>query len=203
MIGIINYNMGNLRSVEKAFQRIGVEAVVTGDVAVLDRADKVVLPGVGHFGRGMAELSRLGLLDWLQAAVCDGGKPLLGICLGMQLLTQHSEEGDAQGLGWIDAKTVRFPETKSAFRVPHIGWNTLKATPGSFLDDVSLGAESYYFVHSYYVVCDDESTVASRTDYGLTFTSAVQKGHIFGTQFHPEKSHGPGLAMLKKFATKS
>lgn len=200
VIAIINYNMGNLRSVEKAFHRLGIEAVITADAAIIQRAEKLVLPGVGHFAKGMEELSGSGLLDLLNEQVLGHGKPVLGICLGMQLLTRHSEEGDAEGLGWIDAKTVRFPTDDKVYRVPHIGWNTLQVVNPSVLYEGISPDAAFYFVHSYYVSAADISAVSTESEYGITFTSSVKKDNIYGTQFHPEKSLNAGLRLLRNFA---
>lgn len=202
MIAIVNYNMGNLRSVEKAFHRLGIEAVITSDAGTIKRAEKLVLPGVGHFAKGMEELTGSGLLDLLNEQVLGQGKPILGICLGMQLLTMHSEEGDTEGLGWINARTVRFPSHDKTHRVPHIGWNTLQVVNDSVLYEGITPDTAFYFVHSYYVSAGDTSVVSTVTEYGLPFTSSVKKDNIYGTQFHPEKSLTVGLRLLRNFAEK-
>lgn len=194
--------MGNLRSVEKAFHRLGIEAVVTSDFPTIERAEKLILPGVGHFAKGMEELSRTGLREVLNEQVQVKRKPILGICLGMQLLTEHSEEGDAEGLGWINAQTVRFPSHDKTHRVPHIGWNTLQIVNDSALYEGLAPKTAFYFVHSYYVSTSDTSVVSTMTEYGIPFTSSVKKDNIYGTQFHPEKSLTAGLRLLRNFAEK-
>jgi glutamine amidotransferase len=202
MIAIIDYGMGNLRSVQKGFERVGHEAVVTRDIAVIDRASHVVLPGVGAFGDCMANVTRYGLVDSIERAI-QAGKPFLGICVGFQLLFDESEEfGCHKGLGFLPGKVkaIPLPDREAAsYKIPHMGWNSIRIDkPAPPLQDID--SESYvYFVHSYYVEPDDPQVVSSKTDYGVLFASSVWKDNIFATQFHPEKSQGVGLQMLKNF----
>lgn len=198
MIAILDYGAGNLRSVELAFARLGVETVVTGDAAVAMAADGLVLPGVGAFADAMTALRKSGLIPALEHAR-DSGQPLLGICLGMQALFNGSEEGEGvEGLGFVPGFVRRLPDT-AGLKIPHMGWNDIRGEKESpLLDD--LPDEPYvYFVHSYACFASDPADVLTTTDYGIRFCSAVQKGHIFGTQFHPEKSGKVGEQMLKNF----
>jgi glutamine amidotransferase len=201
MIAIIDYNMGNLRSVNKAFKRIGIDAVVTSNITKLRSADRLVLPGVGHFERGMKELKDRGLLDLINEQVFEKSKPILGICLGMQLMTQSSEEGNVNGLQLINAETIKFDLSDQGLKVPHIGWNTISANPNSKLLEGLSSEAFYYFVHSYYVRSQDVKLTCSITNYGHDVVSCFEKDNVFGVQFHPEKSHRQGLDLLKNFAT--
>lgn len=197
MIAIIDYGLGNLHSVQKAVAYVGGEAVVTNDNAVILTADKVILPGVGAFADGMRGLKSCGLVTVLQEVVALG-KPLLGICLGMQLLFEESEEqGQHQGLGLLAGKVVFFEQ--QGIKVPQIGWNQVEISKQSgLLTDISDG-DYFYFNHSYYCVPQAAETVLTITDYGTTFSSAVAKGNIYGVQFHPEKSQKTGLQILNNF----
>lgn len=203
MIAIIDYGMGNLRSVQKGFERVGCEAVVTADPRVVLEADKIVLPGVGAFPDCMRNLEQGGFIEPLLKVIREG-RPFLGICLGLQLLFTESEEfGVHQGLNVIPGRVVRFPERMTAggedLKVPHMGWNQLAMTrrPPTF-NGIEEGA-NFYFVHSFYVVPEDESVVATTTTYGVEFCSSVWKDNIVATQFHPEKSQEKGLQILKNF----
>jgi imidazole glycerol-phosphate synthase subunit HisH len=199
MIAIIDYQMGNLRSVQKGFEKVGYSSTITSDPAELERADKVVLPGVGAFGDAMAELRRRSLVDPIRQAVASG-KPFLGICLGLQLLFDCGYEGQRhEGLGILAGEVVRF-ELPVEYKVPHMGWNQLcvrRSAP--LLAGVSEGAYCY-FVHSYYVVPREPSVIAVETNYGRPFCSMIWRDNLFATQFHPEKSQQTGLRMLKNFA---
>ncbi len=198
MIAIVDYGMGNLRSVEKAFAKVGHQATITNEPEQLDAASKIVLPGVGAFADAIAELHRRNLVEPLKRAV-EQGKPFLGICLGLQLLFDVSyEDGEHQGLGIVPGKVVRF-ET-SDLKVPHMGWNQLQIRrPSPVLNGLAAGTH-VYFVHSYYVVPEDESVVATITEYGVPFTSSIWRDNLFATQFHPEKSQADGLRILANFA---
>ena len=194
--------MGNLRSVEKAFKRLEVNVEVTNDPQKIQQASKLVLPGVGHFKSGMENLEKLNLLEILHKKVLDEKTPILGICLGMQLFTKHSEEGDAKGLNWIDAETKKFNFDKnSSFKVPHIGWNTVKLQSDCPLFQGTNSNDSYYFVHSYFVQCNEDKNLGGITDYGHSFDSCIYHENIIGVQFHPEKSHDAGIQLLKNFIT--
>jgi len=199
MLAIIDYQMGNLRSVQKGFEKVGHPATITSDPAVLERASKVVLPGVGAFGDAIAELRRRDLIEPIRAAI-DSGKPFLGICLGLQLLFDVGYEGGRfEGLGVLSGECVRF-ELPHEFKVPHMGWNRLLIRrPAPLLK--GLSERTYcYFVHSYYVVPKDRGVIATETDYGGEFCSMIWRDNVFATQFHPEKSQADGLKMLKNFA---
>jgi glutamine amidotransferase len=199
-VAIIDYGMGNLRSVQKGFERVGVAAVVTRDVERIARAAGVVLPGVGAFGACMENLRRFGLIDVVHRVI-EEGKPFLGICLGMQLLFDESEEfGPVAGLGILRGRCVRFRSGNgSELRVPHMGWNQIRIRRE--VPHLSgIGDNTFvYFVHSYYVVPHDPAVIATTTEYGDEFVSAVAKDNIFACQFHPEKSQKVGLRILENF----
>ena len=199
MIAIIDYGMGNLRSVHKGFERVGVAAQVTRDVAAIERADGVVLPGVGAFGACMDNLREYGLVDVVRKVV-ERGTPFLGICLGLQLLFEESEEfGPVPGLGLLRGRVVRFRPSDAELRVPHMGWNQIRARQDAApLRGVADGS-FVYFVHSYYVEPADPGIIATTTDYGGEFVSAIARDNLFACQFHPEKSQAIGLAMLRNF----
>jgi imidazole glycerol-phosphate synthase subunit HisH len=198
-IVIIDYGMGNIRSILNKLTRAGFDGIVSAEVDKISTADKLILPGVGHFLNGMNKLKESGIIDTLQKKVLIDKAPILGICLGMQLLTRHSEEGDAEGLGWIDADTVKFQLTDIRHKVPHMGWNTITQKKESpLLKDLPKNS-NYYFVHSYHVRCNAPEDVLTTTIYGYEFVSSLQKENIFGTQFHPEKSHEWGEQMLNNF----
>ncbi len=205
MIAIIDYGMGNLRSVQKAFEAVDVPAEVTRDPDIILNADAMVLPGVGAFKDCMHNLEELNLVSMIRRFV-ESGKPFLGICLGLQLLFEQSSEfGNVPGLGLLPGKVVRFDdnhgsENGDALKVPHMGWNTLKfQNPCPLFEGIP--SESYfYFVHSFHVVPDSPEIVASTTDYGVDFVSGVHKDNLYAFQFHPEKSQTLGLAILKNFS---
>ena len=204
MIAIIDYGMGNLRSVQKGFEKVGHKAIVTSDPATIKDASHVVLPGVGAFPDCMRNLDEKGLLD-IVPKVINSGKPFLGICLGLQLLFTESEEfGIHKGLDIIKGRVVKFDFSAqsleaSHLKVPHMGWNTVavKRRPPA-MEGIDEGAY-FYFVHSYYVVPEDEKVVATTTAYGVEFASSIWKDNLFATQFHPEKSQEKGLRILKNF----
>ena len=199
MIVIIDYGMGNLRSVQKAFEKVGHQAVVTSDPAQVAAAEKVVLPGVGAFEDAIAELRRLDLVKPVLDAI-DSGKPFLGICLGLQLLFDVGyENGRHEGLGVLRGEVVRFQLPKG-YTVPHMGWNQLAIRrPAPILRGLDEGTYAY-FVHSYYVVPTDRNVIATETDYGGPFCSMIWRDNVFATQFHPEKSQSDGLKILRNFA---
>jgi glutamine amidotransferase len=199
-IVIIDYGMGNLRSVFNKFRRMGYISEISSDPDVIKKADKLILPGVGHFAKGMRNLEEKGLIDVLNDKVLHEKIPIFGICLGMQLFSEYSEEGDCQGLGWIKARTVRFRiNDKIKYKIPHIGWNTVKIVNNAGIDDFLTDDDFFYFVHSYHVKCADISDVWMTSWYEHEFISAIKKNNIFGTQFHPEKSHDTGMKLLKNF----
>lgn len=199
MIAIIDYQMGNLRSVQKGFERVGFAAEITSDPKRLAAADKVVLPGVGAFGDAMAELRTRGLVEPIRDIIA-AGKPFLGICLGLQLLFDVGYEGgEHAGLGVLRGKVVRF-DLPAGFKVPHMGWNQGRfVRPAPVLDGLADGTH-FYFVHSYYVVPEDPALVAIETTYGHPFCAMVWRDNLFATQFHPEKSQADGLRLLRNFA---
>jgi len=203
MIRIVDYGMGNLRSVQKAFEKLGVEASICTRAAELRDAEKLVLPGVGAFRDAARELSKKHLDDPIRAHIA-AGKPFLGICLGLQLLFDVSyEDGRWPGLGVLPGKVVRFDE-RPGLKIPHMGWNRLERTaPENEINPLLAGIPSedcFYFVHSYYVVPDDESVVAARTEHGIEFVSMIARDQLFASQFHPEKSQRAGLKLLENFA---
>jgi len=197
-VTVIDYGVGNLRSVTKALEFLGCQVTLTSDPEIVARADKLVLPGVGAFGAGMANLQRLSLVEAIRDAI-RRGTPLLGICLGLQLLFDESEEmGNYEGLKLVRGKVVRFPDQKG-IRIPHMGWNALQIhKPEPLFKGVADGA-MVYFVHSYFPVPDDPSVIAATTEHGVEFVSAIAIDNIFGTQFHPEKSSKVGLQILRNF----
>lgn len=199
MIAIIDYQMGNLRSVQKGFEKVGHPATITSDPEEVLRADKVVLPGVGAFEDAMKELTKRDLIEPIHQAI-DRGKPFLGICLGLQLLFDVSyEDGRHEGLGILPGEVVRF-EVPEGMKVPHMGWNQLLIRkPSAVLESIPEGSH-FYFVHSYYVVPKDREVIATETDYSVNFCSMIWRDNLYATQFHPEKSQADGLRLLKNFA---
>ena len=199
MIGIIDYDAGNLKSVEKALHYLGKEIIVTRDPEQLRQVDKVILPGVGAFGDAMAKLKEYHL-DTLIHEIADSGKPFLGICLGLQLLFEESEESPGvEGLGILKGKIKRIPD-ENGLKVPHIGWNSLHLEHNGRLFQ-NIPENSYvYFVHSYYLEAQDPEIVKASTEYGVHIHASVEKGNVFACQFHPEKSSETGLQILKNFA---
>ncbi|MBN1999831.1 imidazole glycerol phosphate synthase subunit HisH [candidate division KSB1 bacterium] len=201
MIAVIDYRMGNLRSVYKCLVRLGQDVKICQKPGEVEKADKIILPGVGNFFCGMQQLRETDMIGALNHKVHHDKVPILGICLGMQLLTEHSEEGNVAGLGWVAAETKRFvfDESSSRFKIPHMGWNTLQIyRAGRLFKDLDPAA-IFYFVHAYYVTCRSREDIVATTEYGNTFVSSFEKENIFGTQFHPEKSHAYGLQILKNF----
>jgi glutamine amidotransferase len=197
---IVDYGTGNLHSVTRSLNRLGVRASVTSCPEDIASSDKIILPGVGHFGKTMSRLSRLGFVDVLNEAVMVRGKPILGICLGMELMAKGCEEGDSDGLGWFDAKAIRFRiSDRIKYKIPHIGWNQIRIQKSSRLMKDIPNFTEFYFLHSYHFITDDQEIVLSETEYGSIFPSAVEKDNIFGVQFHPEKSHDAGAQLLRNF----
>jgi len=199
MIAIIDYGMGNLRSVQKGFEKVGHAATITNDPLEVARAQKLVLPGVGAFADAIAELRRRDLVPAVRDAI-DSGKPFLGICLGLQMLFDVGyEDGQHEGLGILAGEVVRF-QVPPEFKVPHMGWNQLQIRRRApILEGLAEGAHAY-FVHSYYVVPRDPNVIATETDYAGPFTSMVWRDNLYATQFHPEKSQADGLRILRNFA---
>lgn len=202
MIVVIDYDIGNIKSVANMFKKIGFTAEISSDLTVIGSATKLVLPGVGAFDTGMKHLQASGIQEVLHEKVIKQRIPILGICLGMQLFSKSSQEGILDGLGWLDAKVIRFEFSgdQKQIRVPHMGWNTIKPLQSHpLLQDLEHEAR-FYFVHSYHIVCVNSQDVMAQTHYGYDFTSIVFHNNIMGVQFHPEKSHKFGMSLLKNFA---
>lgn len=195
---IIDYGVGNISSVVNMLHYIGVESFLSRDQDVISNAHRLILPGVGAFDAAMARLKDSETDRALRMAVQKGAY-LLGICIGFQLLLEGSEEGDLPGLGLVSGSVKRFRVAEQGLRVPHMGWNVVKPAPGARLFDPDLGQHRYYFAHSYYAVLENESEIAAECDYGGNFTCSLQRGRIFGVQFHPEKSHRFGVELLKRY----
>lgn len=201
MITIVDYGLGNLGSIVNMLRKVGAQAELTSDPARIAQAGKLILPGVGAFDNGMENLARLGLVEPLNERVRRDGVPVLGICLGAQLLTRRSEEGKLPGLGWIEADTIRFFSRQPAggLKVPHMGWNDLIVKKDNPL--LTGGTEQrFYFVHSYHFQCDHAEDALAAAVYGYEFTAAFSRGNVFGVQYHPEKSHKFGMELLRRFA---
>ncbi|MFA6192485.1 MAG: imidazole glycerol phosphate synthase subunit HisH [Sulfurimonas sp.] len=200
-IVIVDYNMGNLRSVQKAFEKVGCDAIITNNHETIKNASKIVLPGVGAFKDGMKNLRELGLIEILKEEIIKNKKPFLGICLGMQLIAKKSyENSETNGLAWIDAEVVKFDfkDNDKKFKVPHVGWNNVKYKNDNKLFEHIPDNSDFYFVHSYYFKTQ-ENIVTSTTDYGFDFVSSVNKANIYAFQFHPEKSQAVGLKLIENF----
>jgi len=201
MIIIVDYGMGNIRSVYNKFRKMGVDCIVSSDAEKIKNAEKIVLPGVGHFKKGMENLIELNLIEVLNRKILEEKTPIFGICLGTQLFCNHSEEGDVQGLGWIDAEVVKFKiSDKLRFKVPNIGWNSVTIKKSTSISNGIDQNDFFYFVHSYHLVSNNPDNIWMTSKYEQEFVSAVHIDNIYGTQFHPEKSHDVGNKMLKQFA---
>jgi glutamine amidotransferase len=200
-IAIVNYGVGNLGSILNIMRKIGFESYVCDSPDDIDKADKLILPGVGAFDSGMEQLNRSGFVPVLNDMVLIQKRPVLGICLGMQIMTSGSQEGALPGLNWIHGSTQKFSfDVEAKLRVPHMGWNSVYVQKESSLFEPNDPENRFYFVHSYHVVCNDENDIVTTTPYGINFTSSFHKDNIYGVQFHPEKSHRFGFQLLKKFA---
>ena len=196
---IIDYGMGNLYSVFKKLKKLNAEVFVGNTTDSINKADKIILPGVGHFGKAMDQLYKLNIIDTLNTAVLIHKKPILGICLGMQLMTKRSEEGNLNGFGWFDAEVIKFNISEVyKFKVPHIGWNNIKINKKSKLMTGISDSDKFYFVHSYHVITKSKD-ILNTTDYEYRFVSALEKNNIFGVQYHPEKSHDIGDTLFRNF----
>ena len=196
-IVIVDYGVGNFGAINNMIKKLGKQAIISAKVSDIEKADKLILPGVGSFDSGIKNLEERNLISTLNKKVVKDKIPILGICLGMQLMTKQSEEGKLSGLGWIDAKTVKF--SVDGLRVPHMGWNKIKIVKDDSLFKNLPEEVRFYFAHSYYVKCADEKNVLSTTNYGQNFSSIIKQGNIIGVQFHPEKSHKYGMQILKNF----
>lgn len=199
-VGIVNYGMGNLGSVRRAFDDLGADAFVAEHPAALRDAHRIVLPGVGAFGEGMDRLHAGGWVDYLKGLAAEGSRPLLGICLGMQMLASHGEEGGTNpGLGLVEGRIRRLDALGCGLRIPHVGWNEITFEAGDPLFAHVPGQADFYFVHSYAFAPASEAVVTSRADYGVPIVASVRCGIVFGTQFHPEKSSKAGRQLLRNF----
>jgi len=200
-IVIIDYGMGNLNSVYNKFDKLAEYVTVSNNILEIEKADKLVLPGVGHFAKGMENIKRQNLLRVLEKKVFIQKVPILGICLGMQLFTKFSEEGFCEGLGWIDATTIKFKKNHNPYyKIPHMGWNNVTVRKGNEIV-IEKDNDSFYFVHSYYVKVNSSADVWLTTEYDIVFTSGIHKENIWGVQFHPGKSHDDGSKLLKQFVS--
>lgn len=199
MIGIIDYGLGNLGSIQNMLKVISAKSVISSDITILEKCDKYILPGVGAFDAGMSQLTEKGLVDFVKKAATIDKKPILGICLGMQLLGRRSEEGKLEGLGLIPFETVRFQLENTNLKIPHMGWDIVDFKKNNPLVKNLEGKQRYYFVHSFHAKCDFEENILMTCDYGYKFAAAVCKNNVIGVQFHPEKSHDFGMALLKNF----
>lgn len=199
-IVIVNYGMGNIHSVVNKIRNYKIEPIVTSFYTDLMQADKIVLPGVGHFGQAITKLKELNLFDALIEVTLIRKKPILGICLGMQLMAKYSEEGNVEGLGWFDAEIKRLKVSDSKlYKIPHIGWTSVHFNKNSSLLKGIEDGSDFYFVHSYCCKCNSENDILNTSDYGGVFTSAIEKDNMFGVQYHPEKSHDVGMQLFKNF----
>jgi glutamine amidotransferase len=201
LLVIVNYGVGNLASIKNILKKIGEDAVISSDETVIGQADKLILPGVGAFDTCAEKLTESGLLPVLNEKVLIEKRPVLGICVGMQLLTRGSEEGQLAGLGWIDGKIVRFSPEKAPFqlKIPHMGWTDVMLNKPSGLFTDMYDEPRFYFVHSYHPQLDNVEDVLVYADYGYRFAAGIEKGNIMGVQFHPEKSHKFGMKLLQNF----
>lgn len=199
MIAIVDYGLGNLGSIANMLKVIGEKSIITSNETEIKKVDKIILPGVGAFDAGMSKLAEKGLIDVIKEQALQVGKPILGICLGMQLLGRKSEEGGLAGLGLIPFDNVRFKLDNTDLKVPHMGWDIVDFKQKNPLVNNLEGVQRYYFVHSYHVKCDLQENVLMTCDYGYEFAAAVVKDNIYGVQFHPEKSHNFGMSLLSNF----
>ena len=201
---IIDYGMGNLGSIANMLKKAGFIGVISSDPSVVEKAEKLILPGVGAFDSGMKNIAQLELIDILNFKVLEEKTPILGVCLGMQLLCKKSEEGHLPGLGWLDAQVIRFnfDKNENNHKIPNMGWNTICIRQAHPLFSELEVDNRFYFVHSYHVVCSDNRNVLAIAHYNFDFTAAIVKDNIMGVQFHPEKSHKFGMRLYKNFMEK-
>ena len=199
-VTIVDYGMGNLHSVKKKLDRLKTTSSITSNPRDIIKADKIILVGVGHFAKAMKNIKELDLLDALNEVAIIKKKPVLGICLGMQLMAKDSEEGNTEGLGWLDANVRKMQvDDTLKFKIPHTGWNKITQSKKSHLMKGIPESSEFYFVHSYYLRSNETSNILNETEYCFKFTSAIEKDNIFGVQYHPEKSHDVGEVLLKNF----
>ena len=202
MITIVNYGLGNLGSIVNMLKKIGLQSSIANDPKELEKADKIILPGVGAFDTGMRNLKDKGWMDILDAKVFGEKVPTLGICLGMQLMTKGSEEGKLPGLGWVDAETKKFNFQDNQLKIPHMGWNLFNVRKDSHLIKDDGSEKRFYFVHSYFVSASKPEDVLLECNYDSLFCAAFERNNLMGVQFHPEKSHRYGMELLRNFGTK-
>lgn len=202
MISIVDYGSGNILAIRNIYNRLNMQCEIVGDVSSLTKASKIIIPGVGAFDETMQKLNDSGMRDCLDDLVLNKGVPVLGVCVGMQIMASKSEEGELRGLGWFDAEIKKIDETKllEKPKVPHMGWNTARPVRSHPIFNLVDSDKGFYFLHSYYFSCNDANDVLAVTQYGEEFSSAVNKDNVFGFQFHPEKSHTNGVNLFKNFA---
>ncbi|MHB1105743.1 MAG: imidazole glycerol phosphate synthase subunit HisH [Lutibacter sp.] len=202
MIGIVDYGSGNIQAIANIYKRLNIECKIINNPAELETADKLILPGVGAFDECMKQLIESGLKDKLDELALIKKIPVLGICIGMHIMADSSEEGNLKGLGWIKGKVKKFDISliQSKPYLPHMGWNNISNPNNHKIFDKVDNEQGFYFVHSYYYACEEEKNVLSTCNYGINFASSIYDHHIFGMQFHPEKSHSNGIQLLENFA---
>ncbi|HYC37553.1 MAG TPA: imidazole glycerol phosphate synthase subunit HisH [Usitatibacter sp.] len=200
MIAIVDYGIGNVKSIKNMLNRAGASAAISADPRVIESADKLILPGVGHFGYGIERLRASGLIPALERRALQARVPVLGICLGAQLMGRGSDEAELPGLGWLPMRTVAFDRARlpAGHKVPHMGWAETLESRGPLF--AGMAEARFYFVHSFHFACDDEALVVSRAQHGYGFPAGVASGNLYAVQFHPEKSHAHGLRLLQNFA---
>ena len=202
MITIVDYGSGNVQAIKNIYKRLNIECIIANDTTILRNATKIIIPGVGAFDETMQQLNKSGMRECLDTLVLEKGIPVLGICVGMQIMASSSDEGELDGLGWVNARVKLFDEAELSHKpkLPHMGWNAAKPVrQHPIFESVDIN-KGFYFLHSYYFACDDAADTLSVTEYGKGFSSAVNKENIFGFQFHPEKSHMNGVNLFKNFA---
>lgn len=199
-IVIVDYGMGNLNSVKKKLTRLNANVIISAEPTDIKSSDKIILPGVGHFKKAMESLKSLDLIDVLNNEILNNKKPILGICLGMQLMAAKSEEGNVEGLGWLDANVIKFRVNDTLkYKIPHTGWNQIMIKKESLLMKNIPELSEFYFVHAYHMLTNDNNDVLNETEFEYRFASAIQKDNIFGVQYHPEKSHEIGEVLFHNF----
>lgn len=201
-VTIVDYGLGNVKAIANVYKRLGVPCVITGNTDELKNTEKIILPGVGAFDFAMERLRQSGMKEKICELAIQRKIPVLGICVGMQMLADSSEEGDLPGLGWIKGRVLKFDRSKmpAGSILPHMGWNNVKLRSENRLFDWLNGDSRFYFLHSYYFVCENRANVIAETNYGIEFASGINSNNIYGVQFHPEKSHHCGVLLLKNFA---